>query len=554
MRLLMFARLVAGVLAVTALTGPVHAADFAAPPTPSSTWNWTGLYLGAHLGSGLAYSRLDNPVGSALGTGSLYGDTLRAPAGMVGIQGGFNWQMPNANWLLGVEGEMELMVAHGSNTCLTSNVILVSANCELHSHIAATLAGRAGFLFDPDQRALLYGKAGVALADVQSTQTLNYSDATASATQGVGSTKAATGVLLGLGVEYALTSAISLKLEYDHYGLGSYKVPTTYTNLGQPVVATARPSFDTVKVGVNYHFGADGAPWDKGLLPDASANSVLEFEIGSRYWYSVGRFQKDLGSGIANSSSLISRLTYEDQQNSGEIFGKIESEENIFLRGTISVGRMSTSKLHDEDWLGTLDGPSIPYSNTLSTGNGNSVYAIADVGYDLIRQNGNRLGLFVGYSYIYERHNALGCTQLTPLPYVCGPGQVAPGTLAITETDKWNALRLGLSGDAMLTDRLKLSVDAAYLPMVDFTGTDNHWLRDLVIGEHGHGFGTQLEALLSYAVTNEFSVGAGARYWALWTDYGTTTFNGAWSPQNVSYKMERGGLFLQGSYKFGVGG
>ncbi|MDR3372311.1 MAG: outer membrane beta-barrel protein [Ancalomicrobiaceae bacterium] len=555
----MFARLLAGALTATTLAGSALAADFAAQPVaepsaPSSTWSWTGAYLGAHLGSGLVSSRLDNPVGALLGTGSLYGDALRAPAGLAGIQGGFNWQMPNTNWVLGVEGELALLVAHGTNTCMTSDALLVSANCELHSHIAASLAGRAGFLIDPDQRALVYGKAGIALIDVQSTATLNYSDATAVASNSVGSTRTATGLLLGLGVEYALTSAISLKLEYDHYGLGSFKVPTNYTSFGQPILATSRPSFDAVKVGVNYHFGANDAAWTNATSPNASASSVLEFEIGSRYWYSAGRFQKDLGSGVANSSSLFSRLTFDDQQNSGEIFGKVESEQNVFLRGTISMGRMSTSKLHDEDWLGTAEGPLIPYSNTLSAGNGNSIYAIADVGYDLIRQNGNRLGLFAGYSYIYERHNALGCIQLTSLPDICGPGQVASGTLGISETDRWNALRLGVSGDIMLTDRLKLSADAAYLPVVGFSGTDNHWLRNLVIQERGHGYGTQLEAVLSYAVTDDFSIGAGARYWALWTDYGSVAFNGASSPQNLSYKMERSGVFLQGSYKFGVGG
>ena len=36
--------------------------------------------------------------------------------------------------------------------------------------------------------------------------------------------------------------------------------------------------------------------------------------------------------------------------------------------------------------------------------------------------------------------------------------------LALAEDDRFNSLRLGLSAQAKLTDRLKFTADAAYLP------------------------------------------------------------------------------------------
>ena len=47
--------------------------------------------------------------------------------------------------------------------------------------------------------------------------------------------------------------------------------------------------------------------------------------------------------------------------------------------------------------------------------------------------------------------------------------------LGISENDTWKALRTGVNGEVMLIPRTKLSVDVAYLPYVQFNGTDIHW-------------------------------------------------------------------------------
>ena len=69
------------------------------------------------------------------------------------------------------------------------------------------------------------------------------------------------------------------------------------------------------------------------------------------------------------------------------------------------------------------------------------------------------------------------------------------------------------------------------------------------------GIGTQVEAFLYYYVTPQFSIGAGGRYWAMWTTSGADCReppNGACPAplQNMQFKTERIGMLFQAAYKF----
>lgn len=555
-----YARSLPAGFALLMTVATAQAADFSSPSViqyepgglPTVPWSWTGAYIGGNVGSSESRSSLDNPAGRASGTGSLFGDRIIAPGGFGGLQGGYNWQMPNSNWVLGLEAALSFNDGHGSNTCLTRNSFADSANCRFSVRSFGDVVGRAGYAFGPDDRALAYVKAGGGYVGESASETNNYTtDANGKIVLGYGNRSVAgLAYVLGGGLEYALTPDVSIGLGYEHYGLDRFSAPTNlYINNVQQFIRN-QPSVDAVRFDVNYHLdGNHLAPW--ATAAETKPLPGFQFEVGARYWYSVGKFQKDLAANSLSNTSLVSRLTYQDKANSGEIFGKVE-RDNFYLRGSFADGRLSTAKLNDEDWLGDGQNPTnnIPYSNTLSSGKGTPTSVIADIGYDAINTSTGKLGASLGYTFLYEQHQGYGCTQLTVLPAICGPGQVAPGALVITEADYWNGLRLGISGETMLMDRLKLSADVAYLPYVVFNGTDNHWLRNLVIKEAGHGQGTQAQVVLSYDITPQFSVGAGARYWAMWTDTGTDRFNGAPTYRNVAYSMERAGAFLQASYRF----
>jgi hypothetical protein len=107
----------------------------------------------------------------------------------------------------------------------------------------------------------------------------------------------------------------------------------------------------------------------------------------------------------------------------------------------------------------------------------------------------------------------------------------------------------------MLTPWLKLSGDVAYLPDVMFKGRDNHPLRknegpSTFSPAVGNGTGVQVEGLLSYDITSEFSLGVGARYWSMSVPHGTTDFFSKGLLLDQRFGVEQAAVYAQGSFKF----
>jgi hypothetical protein len=222
--------------------------------------------------------------------------------------------------------------------------------------------------------------------------------------------------------------------------------------------------------------------------------------------------------------------------------------------------------MHDEDWPLFLSSDGFgQYSNTNSpTLTGNTRYGTIDVGYALLRGPAFKSGVFVGYNYFHEKMNSFGCVELAG-PLTCIPPR--PTTvLNITESDSWSSLRIGAGGEIMIGP-VRLSAEAAYLPYVRFKGEDNHFLPDTgaldgVFPEQGHGRGVQFEALVSYDIMPNLSIGVGGRYWAMWTT--SAEMNQTFcapvkpcpatptEPQHFKAATEQAGVLVQASYKFGV--
>ena len=152
--------------------------------------------------------------------------------------------------------------------------------------------------------------------------------------------------------------------------------------------------------------------------------------------------------------------------------------------------------------------------------------------------------------------NAFGCHPLANIN--CIPDVPTTGSAIISENDKWRAMRVGVSGETQLINRLRLSGDVAYLPVVNFTGVDTHFfgntgqVASINPESANKGAGVQIEATLSYFVTSQFSVGVGGRYWALRTNNGQanrTVDEGApitpTPPQAFRGTVEQAGVFLQ---------
>lgn len=557
----------AAAFALAFIPGFAIAADmpdvYRAPPV---LWSWTGLYLGGHVGAGLGNSSFSDPAGA-----SIFGGSVRTPTATGGGQIGYNWQVPNNAFVLGVEADAEFIAGNGSGTCFAPSGYFISANCRVRPDSAGSFTGRLGYAAGRGGRTLLYVKGGVAWLDQKIDSTtdgvLPYAVTSLDGTRW--------GWTAGAGVERALTPAWSFRLEYDYAKFGDVGMgtPTSFLQVLPPspfgYVPTASTTtnvsqnFQTVKVGLNYKLGQDiDARWqspepdyhlrgttDAPFIPEA------EVEIGGRVWYSSGRFQKDLGTSQSQTMPglLVSRLTYDTTAATGELFGRIDTASNIFVKGFVGGGKILSGNMHDEDW--GIFGLTVPYSNTQSTLSGDLAYGTFDAGYSLFRGRSANVGGFIGFNYYEENKSAYGCRQIANQFSDCVPA-IPNSTLGITEDDKWYSLRIGVNGVVTLADRLKLTADAAYLPYVAFRGTDNHLLRtdvpNTLSPERGAGQGVQLEAILSYAVTDAFNIGAGGRYWAMWAPNAYTNIFSTPCPcQSLPVSTERYGGFLQASYKFG---
>jgi len=185
----------AAVIAITtAVAGPVSAADlpvpvvYKAPPLPA-IYDWSGFYIGGHIGAGSAKFEFNTGVNSGYQTGVVGG-----------LQLGFNSQSRNIVW--GIEGDVSgASIRAGQDNPIQAQVDLL-----------ASIRGRLGLAVD---RVLVYGTGGVAYvsgsAEANTLGTLVRTNL--SSVRGV----------VGGGIEWAATDRLRFRVEaLDYLGNTSF--------------------------------------------------------------------------------------------------------------------------------------------------------------------------------------------------------------------------------------------------------------------------------------------------------------------------------------------
>ena len=212
-------KILMGTVALVALglAVPASAADLAARPytkapayVPAQIYNWTGFYIGGHVGG--AFRGDDNNVLGGSSDGTFMG----------GVQVGYDYQF-SPNWVMGLEANYSFKDTNG-----------VFANRNLGS-----VTGRLGYTWGPT---LLYAKGGYAWADTRFTN-------------GFGGDGGRDGYTVGAGLEYLFTQNWSGKIEYQYYDFGNVNV---FDNTGA-FAGRFRNDEHTIKVGLNYRFGWGGS-------------------------------------------------------------------------------------------------------------------------------------------------------------------------------------------------------------------------------------------------------------------------------------------------------
>ena len=242
-----------------ALAGSASAADLAvkAPLPVAAPFNWTGCYIGVHVGAGFAKKDITDPVqlvqDSFNGLGSTVDVTTVSPAprgAVIGCQGGCDYHFASSPVVIGIQGD-----AAGATLRSNRSVALPLGNpgetavVDAKTEFLTSVTGRIGYAFD---NILLYGKAGAAMAgdkyEVSGTFTGVPFDF-----RGL---EDRWGWTAGAGVDWAFDRHWSANFEYDYYGFGTRTSTfADQANVFQGPVSV-RQSIQVVKVGVNFHMWA----------------------------------------------------------------------------------------------------------------------------------------------------------------------------------------------------------------------------------------------------------------------------------------------------------
>ena len=92
-----------------------------------------------------------------------------------------------------------------------------------------------------------------------------------------------------------------------------------------------------------------------------------------------------------------------------------------------------------------MGGTFAAYSNTISSVSGTINYGAIDAGVNVLDAPSYKVGAFAGYFFLNQDMNGFGCHPLANIN--CIPNVPTTGSAIISENDKWQAMRVGVSGE-----------------------------------------------------------------------------------------------------------
>jgi outer membrane immunogenic protein len=219
-----------GAAACFAVAAPAFAADLPARTytkapalaVPEALYNWTGFYVGGHLGAAVA-----GPDSLERHNGRLLG----------GVQFGFDRQFAN-NWVVGGEAQISGLAGTGQGATFPGGTLVTSKINALGS-----VTGRVGYAWGP---LLIFAKAGSAFRDNTDIHASTGGVPVAVTT----SDRHDLGITVGGGFEYMFAPNWSARAEYQYYTFGD----THFTGPATLVGSKFWSDEHTVKLGVDYHF------------------------------------------------------------------------------------------------------------------------------------------------------------------------------------------------------------------------------------------------------------------------------------------------------------
>lgn len=267
-------------LALIALAGRGFAADLPvkAPPPPAA-YDWTGFYVGGHIGyaagtSDWSATSTAAPAPPVSGAVNLFNgfDAFKATGSYFeGVQGGYNYMFPS-RWFIGAEADFSFPSSIGG-TATVSTATTGTASYAEQMEFSGTLRGRVGYAPElGGSHWLFYATGGLAFSYDQFTRT-QIAGAPVGGTATAGTVEnlfmvPRVGGAVGAGVEYALPQNWTARLEYlfTDYGNRSVTFPAGAQRFDSNL------SLSELRFGLNYRFNGD----DKKASGNAAEPPALE--------------------------------------------------------------------------------------------------------------------------------------------------------------------------------------------------------------------------------------------------------------------------------------
>jgi high affinity Mn2+ porin len=263
----------AGLLGI-ALTGSATAADLlptkAPMPAPPAAYDWTGYYIGAHLGYAAGTSHWSSTPGLS-GTLDLFNsfDAFKGTGSyFLGLDAGYD-RMLASRWLVGVVADVSFpsfsVRGIGGSTTFSTGATGLASYAE-QAEFFGTLRGRVGYA---PRNWLFYVTGGLAWSYDQFTRTqLAGVPVGGSATPGTVENLFMVprlGGAVGAGVEVVLAPSWTARLEYlfTDYGTRSVSYPAGAQSFNSDL------ALQTLRVGLDYKLGSDIAADTLFKAPDA---------------------------------------------------------------------------------------------------------------------------------------------------------------------------------------------------------------------------------------------------------------------------------------------
>ncbi len=332
--------LAAGPLAAGDLPAPYPAFPVKAPPV-AGLYDWTGLYVGGHVGYSRGYGRdtLFDPAPTAAegSFGSLFG----------GVQVGYNYLLPS-RLLVGVEGDISfpnylddgIVASRGTPSgAVTEKLDFVGSG-----------RGRVGYAFD---HWLVYATGGFAWSQAR---LLEDSNATGSEDKVL---RMRTGWALGAGAELAIAPGWTAKLEYlyDHLGRtsGTFPSGTGYESTAvdlQGVRLGLNRKLDWTAAAANSgNAGNSGSPW--AIDPNSwNIHGQLTYvEQGYPAFRSPYQGANSLSSAsqIQNTTSATAFIGYRPWDGT-EVYVNPELMQGFGLSNTLGVAGFPNGEAQKSDF------------------------------------------------------------------------------------------------------------------------------------------------------------------------------------------------------------